>query len=65
MSVLHLKSCVPVSVIGSAGRRSDQFKMTLELYNAAIDKTIDMIWEKLKVKPTNARLVSGGAAWTG
>ena len=65
LPVVQLKSCVQVSIIGSAGRKSDQCKMSLQLYNEAIDKTMDIIKEKLKVKFTNISLVSGGAAWTG
>ncbi len=63
---LQLRPCVDISIIGSAGRRHDKDRMTSQLYNAAIDKTMDTIREKFKsVNTRHVRLVSGGAAWTG
>lgn len=54
-----------VSIIGSAGRRGDEMKMTRELYWNMVDKAQSVISENFKLDTERVHLVSGGAAWAG
>ena len=59
------KANVMVSIIGTAGRREDGSKLTLEIFHRAIDKTKQIIKDKFKLSLEQVHLVSGGAAWMG
>ena len=60
-----------ISIIGTAGRKSDGQKMTSELYMKMIKKTCEIIKSQTELSSPNSRveskeitLVSGGAAWS-
>ena len=54
-----------VSIIGTAGRRGDGDKLSLDIYNRAIDKVKEIINRKFGLPLARVQLVSGGAAWAG
>jgi hypothetical protein len=56
-----------IGIIGSAGRKEDEPKMTLELYKKMVKKAhelIDDIVEEQKIDFGDVVLVSGGSAWS-
>ncbi len=55
---------VTVSIIGTAGRKLDGFKMNTKVYNSMINKAKDIIENTFKLDPAKITLVSGGAAWS-
>lgn len=53
-----------VAIIGTAGRKEDADKMTLELYDEMYRVCVDLIENTFKLKYSSVHLVSGGAAWS-
>jgi hypothetical protein len=53
-----------VSIIGTAGRKLDKYKMTSKLYDKMLLEAKNIIQKTFKLDPAKVILVSGGAAWS-
>lgn len=54
-----------VAIIGTAGRRKENEKMSKELFCQMVTKAEEVIAKDFKLELSQVRLVSGGAAWAG
>lgn len=53
-----------IAIIGTAGRKTDRYKLNAKIYKQMIEKTKDLIENHFKLNPTEITLISGGAAWS-
>jgi hypothetical protein len=53
---------VSIGIIGTAGRKEDETKMSKELYYHMCNHAVQFL-RRLKLKPEHVTLISGGAAW--
>lgn len=56
---------VKVSIIGTAGRGPTRKRLSKDVFDFMVNKSIEIITEKLKLELNNVEIVSGGAAWAG